>query len=706
VKKKILVLSLLSLPLVFTLGACGDKKSPTDTVTVSESGESEIVTPDSNLDNLVYLDKSVIYNGNEQELVLDSIPSGYHVTYLNNKGTKQGKYFAKAKVYDSNNTLRKVLNAVLIIDNPANTEFEEFLNEYFVEKLGTDAYNWNVFTIDSSKFGRKREDLTASWYKYSKAEQNEIEQTVEFYTEVKGSLEKFKEQGLSFQEIYTYNDIMIGAKTNIAYYTGKKPNDLLISLNYIDSSGGYVGEFAQGLQGYNIRTKQDALDVVDYVSSTTEAFASYATYAQDRLDAGYPLTDTSLNGMINYLDDVTKQGDSYYLEGVIDSLIDNCDQISDGDATRIKSDLGEAFDNAFFPAVSSLSTSLKKFVGSTTNTGYYGQYGQAGKDRYRYDLANLFGVSLEEVDDAYMQEYIAQLDKGISTYLAQVTESTQMLAKYNNSFQRYINGTSLVGLSEYDEMLAYVMEFAKNIVYPLKNQPVIEFDEMDKTIQEITHAMAYYTKSPLDSTDKEFITINPKYNTDKNELLATIAHEGYPGHLYAYVLLKEQDDLSNYQKVATSKLFGEGWAKYVETQLYDYIKSTKGTDIAARKACDYLKYNQIMTYLLETRLDVGIAYEGWTVDDVATYLGKKGFNPKASQEIYDSLIEIPTTYAAYGYGLYKMYELHEEARNILGNNYDEREYNKYILTHGWTGLNNLEELHKEYINLIKFKNNL
>ena len=706
-KKKILVLSLLALPVIAGLTACGENKVTDSKVeSVESEDDNETVVEDSNLDNVKFEDLSVIADGKEKEIVVSDLPEGYTVKYYQNKGTVQGRYLAKAKIYDANGTLRKVLKAVLIIDNKQNEEFEAYLNDYFVENLGLDAYNWNVFTIDCSKFGQERSKLTAEWYSYEKATQKEIDDTVAFYTELKHDLEDFKKNGLSFQELYTYNDLIVEVNSSIEYYTGKTPNDLLIRLNYIDSSGGYVSELAQGLQGYNVRTKQDALDMVSYVSSTSEAFATYANYAQDRLDAGYPLTDTSLNGMIDYLDNVTEQGDNYYLETALDNLIDGCSAISDGDAAQIKSDLGRAFDDSFFPAVSALSTSLKKFVGSTTNAGYYGNYGDAGKTQYRYDLAKLLGVEYSKVDDAFMKAYIAELDNGIKEYYQLTMEANIMLDKYKSKFQQYINGSlSLIGKDSYEDLLAYSKEFAKELVYPLESEPEITFREMDKTVQEITHTMAYYTKSPLDSTSSEYITINPKYTTDLNELLATIAHEGYPGHLYAYVLLKEQSDLSNYQKISTNKFFGEGWAKYVESQLMDYIKVRATGNTAAKKACDYIKYNGIMVFLLETRIDAGIAYEGWTVDQVASYLGKNGFNSSAAHDVYDSLTEIPTTYAAYGYGLYEMYTLHENARNTLGEAYNEKDYNKYILTHGWVGLENLEQLHNEYVSLTKHKAN-
>ena len=77
----------------------------------------------------------------------------------------------------------------------------------------------------------------------------------------------------------------------------------------------------------------------------------------------------------------------------------------------------------------------------------------------------------------------------------------------------------------------------------------------------VSNAVAYYMKSALDNTGSEYITLNPVKlgSSTSNDVLGTLAHEGYPGHLYAYVYSKELG-LSNIATVMTSTAHGEGWA--------------------------------------------------------------------------------------------------------------------------------------------------
>ena len=120
-------------------------------------------------------------------------------------------------------------------------------------------------------------------------------------------------------------------------------------------------------------------------------------------------------------------------------------------------------------------------------------------------------------------------------------------------------------------MIGYLKEFAKTIVPELQTEPEITIKEMDKASAAASNAVAYYMKSAIDNTAGEYITLNPLKVGGKNDVLSTMAHEGYPGHLYSYVRSKELG-LSNIATIMTSTAHGEGWATYVQIKLFEYAK--------------------------------------------------------------------------------------------------------------------------------------
>ena len=222
---------------------------------------------------------------------------------------------------------------------------------------------------------------------------------------------------------------------------------------------------------------------------------------------------------------------------------------------------------------------------------------------------------------------------------------------------------------------------------------------MDVASAKVSNAVAYYMKSALDNTGSEYITLNPVKTkvSSQNDVLGTLAHEGYPGHLYAYIYSKELE-LSNLATVMTNTGHAEGWATYVQLKLYEYAKE-QSDDEKFDAVMDYLYANELSSFLLETRLDAGIHLEGWTVEDIATYMTNLGYSGDSAESIYDLLVEIPTQYASYGYGKYIFIKLHNEAQKKLGIYYDEVEFNAMLLSKGWTDLEQLEKTYEDYMTI-------
>ena len=88
-------------------------------------------------------------------------------------------------------------------------------------------------------------------------------------------------------------------------------------------------------------------------------------------------------------------------------------------------------------------------------------------------------------------------------------------------------------------MMEYLRNFAPTIVPELKTTPDINIKYMDDASAKASNAVAYYMKSALDNTSGENITLNGTKLGDKNDVLGTLAHEGYPGHLYQNVYFKK-----------------------------------------------------------------------------------------------------------------------------------------------------------------------
>ncbi|MDE5617911.1 MAG: DUF885 domain-containing protein [Clostridia bacterium] len=243
-------------------------------------------------------------------------------------------------------------------------------------------------------------------------------------------------------------------------------------------------------------------------------------------------------------------------------------------------------------------------------------------------------------------------------------------------------------------MWEYLKDIAENMVPNLTNVPEIDFKYMDETVAKRTNTMAYYLKSPVDEVNSaEHITLNPFYaiGSSSEPLLTTIAHEGYPGHLYARVKAKEQG-LHFISSLNSCSAFAEGWAVYTQLAVLNNIIQDSDDD-ALNLYCEYLYGETVSGYISMLLFDIQINYMGVSVRDLV----QMGYGEDTARNIIETFMEIPTVYVSYAYGAYTMINLHEQAKYELGDRYNEVEFNGILLSEGDPTLYRAQQITDEYI---------
>lgn len=650
--------------------------------------------------DIAFNDVEVEYNGSEQDIELtgvETLPEGYTVEYTNNRGTESGYYYAVANVKNASGEVEKTYRATMSIVNPKNEEFEAYLDNFFVEYLEEDQLTVNIFCEKPEDFGL--EHYEAKWYTYEEATEEELVKDKEYLEDLLVALEAYKDARLSKLQQVAYNKVEKFLTEQIALYDFEDIEYMRIV--YVDSFGGYVADFATYMEAYSLRSEQEVKDIVSYIESTSTAFPSYVNYVAARKRNGYALSKYTITEMRKFLDDIINQGDKYYLADALGAKVDAVDFLNDAEKTDYKNKIKTAMTDHFFPAINRLNNSLKVYATAlnASSEGYWTKY-KNGKELYLHELDSLLGLN-----DFNYETYIEELENALSDANADVSDAlNNIIAKFNIStydqLDKLIESNAIYN-GKPNEMMGYLKEFAKTIVPDLATEPTINIKEMDVASAKVSNAVAYYMKSALDNTVGENITLNPLKVGGKTELLSTLAHEGYPGHLYAYVYSKEigQHNLST---IMTSTAHAEGWATYVELKLYDYAMAASDNS-GFIEIMKYLKAQRIAGFLFETIVDARIHCESWTVSQVANYMVDLGYASSSedaqtsAKDVINLLIEMPTQYAAYGYGKYFFINLHEEAQEILGQHYNEVEFNAMLLSRGWTCLGELQNTYNEYM---------
>ncbi len=577
---------------------------------------------------------------------------------------------------------------------------EALADDFALMLMGNGAANWNALSVSPEKSFGYVKDGEYSWYAYHKTSKRDIDEVSDAFHLFENEFLKVKYSKLNEAEAVTYRYLDNALHSYMSYYDSPYALDFeLIGSSYISSEGGYVADFASTVENYIFRSEEDVKDLLEITKSTKTAFMTYMDYMEDRVDAGYPLWDETVAAMQDYLTSVLEQQDNYYLYKFIRNKINAAECLDDSSKSNYINAFETALTDKFMRGVEVLCAGLDDFRGviPEREESYLTAYGNAGAAYYQWRFEYQTGIRNANLMSVYNQ--LVDAVKSSYTKMLNILDKVDSIAPLRpqvaEDFDSYLNEEkALMGLSEPSEILSYLKIAAKSIVPDLQAMPSIQFKYMDATVADRTGTMAYYLKSPIDeSNSAEYITLNPHYLQNQPvNLLTTMAHEGYPGHLYAYVNAKESN-ANLLTAVSDTLAFSEGWAVYASIAVLENIAANTD-DEALSLFCQFNACNILAGYAESALYDIEFNYLGYSVKD---FLGD-GVNEESLREMLDMLKENPAVYIPYGYGSVAVFNIHDKAKKYLGKNYNEVDFNRALLSEGMgPTLTRAEEIADGYI---------
>ena len=227
--------------------------------------------------------------------------------------------------------------------------------------------------------------------------------------------------------------------------------------------------------------------------------------------------------------------------------------------------------------------------------------------------------------------------------------------------------------------------------------PTIHVKEVVPCLQEYC-APAFYLTPPFDDTTTNSIYINTGTTMSAVDLYTTLAHEGFPGHLYQTVYSNRLQLMSDSTPIQQLLWFGgylEGWALYVEFLAYDYaaqIMQEAGYPEYA-ELIQIEKHNRSTQLCLYSLLDILIHYENADLQQTAEVLAQFGITNSASvTTIFKYIVEEPANYPKYYLGYLEILMLKDTCKEAWGEEYSEYNFHKFFLENGPADFGTLQEL--------------
>lgn len=639
-----------------------------------------------------FTETNFVYDGQDHEVTIKGeIPYGLTAQYEGkNVVNEVGKYKISVKLYNGEDYVTDV-RTIAIVDNPEDEEFAQYCDELFVALFENDQFSINFLFVDPSAYGIEHQ--TAANSRYTPIEDFEHEQ--ELMQADIDELHAFKSHPLSIEQQQTYR--IIDDYFQYVY-------DITENMNYMQNYylGSYLGkqcDLPMSIAEYHIRNEQDIKDVIDYINDVEDAFKNYFTFAEDMVKYGYPMADYVIDNVISQCTEVVNMGESNFVIGVLGQKVDNSTfEFVEHTKEEYKELIKQAILGPYTAGYKYIADNLGSLKGNATIYGGLAMYGEEGKACYANELGHVLGIENINVDQIY--NYMVSKFRSIDIAINGVVDQYNSLpaAQSRIFYDAVVNGIGVYDDCTFEEILPKFREYSKALVPELSVMPDININYVPEALQD-NYSPASYFISALDETKVENIYLNPKKTDDYNYIYITLAHEGYPGHLYQNVYAKELN-INNIRRVLKCSGYSEGWATYMEHKAYSFSPTWQASK-ALKLASEYNMYNSLWGLAIEAIIDIAIHYKGMNLEEMTALfndLSGQSREPSEFVDLYEQLCEIPTNMSMYAISYYMIQDLHEQAVKTLGDYFDEVEFNKVILDMGAAPLCMVQEAVYDYLN--------
>lgn len=292
----------------------------------------------------------------------------------------------------------------------------------------------------------------------------------------------------------------------------------------------------------------------------------------------------------------------------------------------------------------------------------------SGKDYYSYLVRQATGSSRSITDLITMTDHALQNTLGNVLNIA-LTDQTAYLYYCEHPLETYYNSPEAI-------LEALSLMIRKD--YPvLKTQPHYVIKQVPKSLA-ASLSPAFYMIPAMDDYSNNTIYINSLYTNDESgNLFTTLAHEGFPGHLYQTVYFNSTRP-SPIRQILDYPGYVEGWASYVEMNIFPYLDYP----LEGNSLCKLYQSDTIINLALCSRIDLGVNYEGWTLNDTRHFFEENGFRDYYAENVYSYVVESPSNYLSYFIGYLEIEDLKSAYRNLKMENYSDQDFHKHFLDIG------------------------
>lgn len=534
----------------------------------------------------------------------------------------------------------------LSIPTNANAAFKNFTFCLFQQEVASNTINLHYTLKEPEKYGITEMPITLGTF-----DVNETSAYVSIEN-LDAALHKFSYNLLSDENQLTYDILshyLTTLKTDVSYYLYEEP---------LSPVTGVHAQLPILLAEYQFYNTEDVKTYLALLETVPDYFSSLIRFEQQKAASGLFMSDDLVDAVVEQCNAFVSMGNENYLLSTFEERLTEVKKISSNEKENFIQKNQKCVTNYILPAYKNLASSLTSLKGSGKNSGGL-CFLTKGKEYYSHLVARETGSS----------RTISELQQLIQNQIADDLLASQKVLEENPSI---IEKTS--DITESPDAILKTLQSKISNAFPTSASVNVQVKYVPKALEEFL-SPAFYLIPSIDNYSENTIYINQAHNLADINLFTTLAHEGYPGHLYQTTYFANTDP-DPIRTIINYSGYVEGWATYAEMCSY-YISTLE------KPYATLLQKNNSIILGLYATADIGIHYDGWSVDDTLKFFSTYGIKDEAViQEIYEYIVGDPANYLTYYVGYLEMLELKKESMEKYGDSFSQKDFHTRLLEIG------------------------
>lgn len=539
-----------------------------------------------------------------------------------------------------------------------NHRFEKFTSRLFASQITSNTLNLHYTLAYPEQFGIENTPICLGSLKQENQEK-------EF-----ASLENYQKalEGFSFEKLSRTNQITYDI-LKLEFSTQLSGQNFWFLQEPLRPNLGIQSQLPVLLAEYTFRCGKDIKDYFSLLSSLPAYYREILDFEKQKSENGFFMSDSSADRVIAQCRAFMEDPSSNYLSSMFRDKIEHLkasDRITEKQALSYIKLHDKIMKTCVFPAYETLCQELEKLKGTGNNPG--GLANLPGGTSYYHYL-----IQMETGDFRPVEE----IETRLYQQLRQDYQALQTLLEENPHAIEDLHTLSEKKTHMPKEILSYLNQIMKKD-FPSISVSDYKVKYVHSSMEEFS-SPAFYLTPPADTLSPNTIYINKSTEISPAELFTTLAHEGFPGHLYQ-TLYYGNTNPPLIRNLLGCSGYVEGWATYAEFLSFRYGADYLGV---SPDLMEFLRLNRCVNLCLYSLLDIGIHFHGWDQASVSKTLYSFGIlSQDTCGEIFQYIVENPGNYLKYYVGYLNFTDLRTKAEHASKKEFNLKQFHQQILEIG------------------------